>query len=242
MVYNMYQMIHFLEVIGLNQEITLESFFTKTFLFTGISEQETKKILSGIDFRISEYKRGDTVYSQEVFYSKIGFILEGACSVCQKKAGGRAVPLNVLEKYQSFGISAVLSLEDSFPTEITAKKETKIIFISRDDFINAIHENGLVAMNVINFLAGRIKFLNKKIATFSLDGCEQRLSRVILAEYERLGESEFSLNCKKTAEELNIGRASLYRSIKELCSAGYIEYENKKIIIKDPIGLKGISK
>ena len=101
-----------------------------------------------------------------------------------------------------------------------------------------IESSSAVAMNVIRFLAGKIDFLNQKIATFSSDTVEDKLANFLLNEHKKHGSNEFLLNCKRTAEAISAGRASLYRAIASLTDAGIIKLENKKIIILDPQGLE----
>ena len=94
-----------------------------------------------------------------------------------------------------------------------------------------------VSMNVIKFLAGRVSFLNKKIATLSNTSAEEKLSVFLLEQYREHG-AEFSINCKKVSEALSLGRASLYRALKQLEDEGTIKYDTKKIYINDPKGLE----
>ena len=95
---------------------------------------------------------------------------------------------------------------------------------------------------MINFLAGRISFLNKKIATFSGTRVEDRLAAFLICEAEKHGESSFPFNCQKTAKEINAGRASVYRALSAFEDSGLISLVDKKIYIKDLQGLERITK
>ena len=132
---------------------------------------------------------------------------------------------------------AVLSKEEEFPTRITAKKATKILFIRKDDVLRIIRKYPEIAMNVIEFLAAKVEFLNGKVATFSADTVEEKLRSFLLTEYRKSGPT-FSFNCKKSAEAINAGRASLYRALTSLTESGIIKLKNKKIYILDPSGLE----
>lgn len=237
----MYQMIHFLGA-DMSKTENYCDFFGRVFLFNGVHEDRIAEILSMLDISVCEFKKGDIIYSQDHFNSDIGFVIDGECVVCRKRNNGTPLPLNVLHRYDSFGVTAVFSDKDTFPTDIYAKKATKVVFISKKTLLNAIKAYADIAMNVIVFLTNRIEFLNKKIATLSSCGCDEKLSRLLLSEDKKHNGEPFLLNCKAAAEGLGIGRASLYRGIKSLSDSGYIEYVDKKIYIKDPDGLKGISK
>ena len=132
--------------------------------------------------------------------------------------------------------------------EVDGKNYYKIIhwceFYKNDEksLLMMIGFSPRIALNVITLLTDRIAFLNKRVAELSSGDCENKLSRYLYDQYKKSGACELNFNCKKTAELLNIGRASLYRSIKKLVDTGLIEYENGMIIIKDPNGLKGNKK
>ena len=107
------------------------------------------------------------------------------------------------------------------------------------DFVNNYSQ---ISSNIIKFLANRISFLNKKIATFSGSRVEDRLAAYLLNEVEKRAALEFPFNCNKTAEEINAGRASVYRAIASLEEAELITMSEKIIYIKDREGLERIVK
>ena len=213
-------------------------FLSGTFLFRGVEKVQLSAMLEEITPDVKEYPAGAEIYSPKVYEHKLGFVVDGECSVERIKNDGSAVPLNALKNGNSFGIVAVLSSADEFPTRILAKRRTKILFISKNDTLKLIQKYSAVSMNVIEFLAGKIDFLNQKIATFSSDTVEDKLANFLLIEYKKYGSNEFMFNCKKTAEAISAGRASLYRAIAALSEAAIIKLENKKIIILDPQGLE----
>ena len=99
-----------------------------------------------------------------------------------------------------------------------------------------------VSLNIINFLVGRISFLNDKIATFSGSTVEEKLASYILYRRKVMGENEFPFNKAKASAVINSGRASVYRALEKLTANELIKIDEQKIIILDPKGLEGISK
>ena len=212
------------------------------FLFNGIGKREIKKCLDEAVISTESFKRGDIIYSPESFTKRLGIILSGECFVNRINIDKTRVPIKKIVRLDPFGITAVFSKEDEFPTEIVATGECVVAFIEEDSLLKMIGYSPRIALNVITLLTDRIAFLNKRVAELSSGDCENKLSRYLYDQYKKIGDCEISFNCKKTAELLNIGRASLYRSIKKLEDTGVIKYENGKIIIKDPDGLKGNKK
>ena len=224
---------------GMSSEL---NFLKSTFLFNNVDDSSAEKLIKDLSILRHNFKRGEAIYSPESFFSMIGFITDGECLINRLNSDGGKVPMRKIGKYDSFGITAVFSGDEEFPTEVVATRECSVLFITKENLISLIETSPRIALNVIGFLTDRIAFLNKRVAELSSGDCENKLQRHLAILSERYPEREIPFNCKKTAESLNIGRASLYRSLKKLTDSGIIDYANNKIFIKDPDGLKGKSK
>ena len=218
----------------------LKEFLEKTFLFRGVGDGELERLLKQHPPKTVSYKRGDRVYSS-TDERLVGFIVSGECEIRRIKADGSKVVLNVLGDRGSFGILSVFSKEE-FPTQIFALRKSEILYFSDEQIKTFVNDNLQIATNLIDFLAGRINFLNKKIATFSGTRVEDRLSAFLLCQAAEHDCLAFPFNCQKTAEEINAGRASVYRALASLEENGLITIDNKKIYINDPEGLERIAK
>ena len=211
-----------------------------SFLFRGIDEKEFASLLEQHPPNILSYKRGDKVYSSED-EDRVGFILKGQCEIRRIKPDGSKTVLNCLNEGGSFGILSVFSNEE-FPTQIFALRNSEILYFTSAQIKHFIKNNSHISTNLINFLVNRINFLNKKITTFSGTRVEDRLAAFLICQTERQGLGPFPFNCQKTAEEINAGRASVYRAISSLEDSGYISTDNKTITILDLEGLERITK
>ena len=231
-------MIHFRKEIAMSRQ---SNFFVNTFLFKCIETDVIDKVLNSIRIEECNYSRGDVIYSPGDFDRKVGFIYKGECTV-GRHTGGAVIPLNVAQKYDSFGILTCFSERDEFPTVITANTACTVLFIHADQLYALMEANSQISLNIISFLTRKINFLNDKIAVFSASNIEEKLAGYILDLQKQHKELQFDFNKKKSAEALNCGRASLYRAIDALKDAGYITLDNKKIIINDLNGLERITK
>ena len=218
----------------------LNEFIYSTFLFKEVDKEVLNKILELRPPTIVKHKRNDLVYSSSSANGRVGFVLDGICEICRVKPDGSHVVLNTLEKHGSFGILSALSAED-FPTQVFACKSCSVLYFSSDDLWYFVNNYSQISKNLIEFLASRVLFLNKKIATFSGTRVENRLASFLLLESDRINSNSLDLNLLKTSEEINAGRASVYRAIESFQNDGLIKVENKKIIIIDRTGLERIT-
>ncbi len=217
-------------------------FLQSTFLFSGLSAEKIGELLGTIDFEFSSHSSNDIICSPDEHKRRIGFVYNGECAVERRsESEGVIIPLNRIAKGDGFGILNVFTNDESFPTFIKATKDCEIMFINQQTLYSLIEKNSDIALNVIKFMGNRISFLNKKISTFSPNNTRQKVANHLHYLSKSMGES-FKLNCKKTSSILNIGRASLYRSIDSLVADGVINYTGGIIKILDINKLERISK
>ena len=200
-------------------DVTLLS---NAFLFRGLSAESLESVLNSVNPEIKEFATGEDIYTPDDFESKVGLVLKGECTVERIKPDETAIPLNLLKDNDSFGVLAVFSAVEKFPTRVRAKKKSKIAFLDKNSIEFLIKGYPEIAMNIITFMGERIDFLNKKIATFSSDSTEESFARYLFSEMTRTNEKTMLLNLSKTAKTLNFGRASIYRAISALESKGFL--------------------
>lgn len=220
----------------------LNEFISNLFLFSGIDSEKVALLIKKINPEVSDYQRGEKIYTPTDFHEKVGFIISGKCAVRRPDTQDRHVTINTLSSGDSFGILTIFNESECFPTEIFAVKNTTVLFIKKEDVLWLIRQNGDVAVNTIAFMSTKISFLNKKIATFSGSTVEAKVARHILSRYEACRSNELTFNCKHCSEAIGSGRASVYRALLSFEKEGLIKHENKKIFIIDPEGLERISK
>ena len=92
---------------------------------------------------------------------------------------------------------------------------------------------------MIEFLAERVSFLNKKIATISAGAVEDKLSRYLVGLYDQFGSTIDGFNKQNVAKILGAGRASLYRALTSLSEKGAIKIEKNSLKIINIEKLKG---
>lgn len=214
---------------------------SKSFLFLGIDERILDEFISYHPPLTASFRRGELVYSSMNEKPMVGFVLSGRCEIRLDRSDGSKTVLNILSESDSFGVLSVYST-DEFPTRIYATKNSEILFFTAEEIEYFVNNYSQISANLIKFLASRISFLNKKVATFSGCRATDRLAAFLLCERERLGTDEFAFNCRKTAEKINAGRASVYRALSSLEEEGLISLVDKKITIIDPSGLERITK
>ena len=223
-----------------NKEVV--DFLSNIFMFSDIEKDSLADLITIFMPEVTHFSHGEKIISPDDFDTRIGIIMKGECEVKKLKSNGGAIPLNQLKAGDSFGVLGVFSDVREYPTEIISKKASDILFFEKNQVLKMIEHDSKIAMNIIRFLSNRIAFLNEKISTFSSDNVEQKFSNYVISESRKRNIQHFEINLKRTAEEINSGRASLYRVIDDLSKKSLIKLENKQIFILNFHELERIAK
>ena len=181
---------------------------------------------------ITEYQRGELIFSPSDKGGRVGFVVEGECEVLRDRSGENKVILNILKENDSFGVLSIFG-DALFPTYVYSRKKCRICYISEEDTRRLIELSPRVAVNVIEFLANRVGFLNSRIETVTMTTVESKLASYLINKSETMDCLSFPFNMKRCSESISAGRSSVYRAIETLKSQGCIEAENKLIKILD---------
>ena len=197
------------------------------FLFEGLNETEILdlKAMLGDESAVS---KGGELYKT----NHIGILLCGSATVSRKGDGGKTVTMRSIGAGEIFGSASLFGNWKEGSSSILADRECKVIYISETDFQDIISKFPTVSFNYIKFLTDRIRFLNRKVDTFSAGSTESRLYEFLLSLADSEGNIKSKFSMAELARRLKIGRSSLYRGIEALQEKGLIVKNDRNFKIK----------
>lgn len=196
----------------------------KTEIFHLADTESLKKFLQAIG-EIRTYKRGETIFSGEDYKPVLGLLLSGKALVQKGRAN-----INTLQTGELFGAVTLFGDSHFYATEITAQSECKVVFLSKELVKGLMLQNSAIAESYIQYLSHRIYFLTGKIEAFTAGSSEEKLANYLLKNSQGSEVKEVNVhNLSLLARELDIGRASLYRTLDVFTKAGIITRDGKKI-------------
>lgn len=204
----------------------------KMFLFNGIDMNALEQDLHFIDFcSAHRYDAGEIIQSATAPLGGLAYIYRGSASVLSD-ASDKCVLLRNLSCGDVIGASTLYSESRGYTTVIAANKDCAVLCIPEDHVKRIIAANNIAAENYIRFLTERICFLNRKISAFTAGSAEAKLA-VYLLSLPQNPDGTITLPCSlsELADMLNMGRASLYRSLDSMSTSGILVREGKKITL-----------
>jgi CRP-like cAMP-binding protein len=211
------------------------------FLFRNTKEEIFQRTLEDERCRLIEAKRGDVISDVFDYRNSLGIVLSGRIEVT--KPSSRRYMMSTLSKGSVFGAANLYDEALDCVTVLKAAAGCRMVFFPRALLEALMCEDDMVAKNYIRFLTGRVKFLNDKIQGLVSESAEAALAQYLTANMaQRGGKTVFRPlgSMSLLAEELNIGRASLYRAFDSLENIGLIRKNGKEIEITDLNGLSNI--
>lgn len=211
----------------------------KCALFEGLEEEELKKILNCLQYRIVEYKKNDYTAMSDEKLDGVGVLLIGEVAVVKESFNGNRTRVNIFRPGDMFGEIIALCRAEKWPASIQALTDCTILYVHPErilDFCdNICSHHKLLLANLVRVVSQKAYNLNRKVEYLSLKSICGKLSKYLLEQYISQGKSTITmpLNREELAEFLNISRPSMSRELGKMRDAGIIEFYKESIKITD---------
>jgi CRP/FNR family transcriptional regulator len=215
----------------------------KTQLFANLTEDEIQALARRTSKK--RLQRGEMLFAEGDPCTGLFLVVSGKMRIYKLSASGREQVLAIEGPGSSFAELPVFDGGNYPAAAAAASEEAELLFISRKDFQNLCREHPDVALKVIAVVGGRLRRLVGIIEELSFTTVRQRLIALILqlagAEGTR-SKDGIHLELKKShqdfAAELGTVRELVSRNLSRLQAEGYLQVEGRKLVVKDPAGLK----
>lgn len=202
--------------------MTKQKMMRELFLFQGVPEALEKLELPDE----VGYKKGEVIYDRDNYERALGILLTGkAEAVAQEKSA-----LTTFLAGATFGAAALFGGEE-YVSVIRATTDCRVQFLPEEVLRKLFADYPQTAVNYVAFLSDKIRFLNRKIATYTSGGAAGRLYYWLGANCDEAGHLPAGVTMTMLAKMLNVGRTSLYRALEELEKKGLIKKQNGEVIL-----------
>lgn len=199
---------------------------SRCFLFADIPFEELAELFA--DLSAERYPAGAVIYSRTEFQRAMGVVLSGRLAAVK----GKDLLLNTLGPGSCFGVAALFCPAEDYVATVKAKEPSTLVFLDHRWLTKLFRQYPQAAVAYIAFLSQRIRFLNRKIDSFTAPTAQDALYRHLL-ETAQNEKAEVRGGYSQLARTLNIGRASLYRALDALEEEGRIRREGKTVYLLD---------
>jgi len=217
----------------------LSDHLKKCILFKDMEREDLSNFLNLSNYNIKKYSKGNVVVIEGSKCEELGILLEGLLEAQALYPSGKLLTLTQLKPVEIFGEAVLFSKMNEFPATIEAIKDSKIMFIKKENLINCLTNCHKFMENLLELLSDKLLILNKKVKMLSLENIRKKIENFLVEEYKKQRSNiiKISLSRKEMAEHMGIQRPSLSRELIKMKKEGLIEFDKKTIIIKDMMAL-----
>ncbi len=202
------------------------------FLFSELSACD----LAAVDKVLSPpvtYHKGEHLYDQHQFRHALGLVLSGTILVQTTDEENHPLVMNRLSAGDIFGVAALFDDEQTdYVTVLRALDTVVVRYITQEEIRRLFGEFPCIAQQYIEFLTGRIRFLNRKIAVLTGGPSVNRLYQYCVTHQQEDGTVLLPASMTELSRILNMGRSSLYRSLDVLLSQNILTKNGKQYILQ----------
>jgi len=146
--------------------------------------------------------------------------------------------MNFLEAGAFFGDMAILTGENR-SASVKTLEQTRLLALSRRDFIELLRSSPDLALAVIEELANRLRETNEQASSISFLGVEERtrglFERIARVDPHRPGRLVTpTLTHQQIADMVGTSRETVTRAVKQLKESGWLQQDGKRYVIPEP--------
>lgn len=213
-------------------------------LFSHMDEREIQDLAERTTMR--EVSRGKVILRPDEQPGMVYLIKEGRVKVSRYSTEGREQILALLEPGDLFGELALVGVDE--PAHVEAFEDSLICTLRRGDFIDMIRNQPELMLHVMKVLADRLRQTEEEIANIVFRTVSARLASLLLRLAEAYGESNgrgmrlaLRLTHRDMASMIGATRETVTSTLNRFREDGFIDVEQRHLIITDAEGLRRIS-
>ncbi len=149
-------------------------------IFEGVNINVLNKLLESHHPSIKNYKKNETVWSQDQFLDRLILVIDGKLKAQMTSQEGKTINMEEFGRYQPVAIPILFSKKQLLPVSLYALEDSEVFFLSKEMLIKCCMENQTIMENSMALMSGKVDFLSKKIKFLQLNTIKQKIASILL--------------------------------------------------------------
>lgn len=160
--------------------------------FKGLDPERMREVNKR--FSATHFEAGQMIYYEDEPALRLRVVVSGKVKLMRHTEEGKDVLIDMLKPGEFFGTLSHLG-EEVYTETATSQTHTCILSIEAKDFREILSEYPMVAVNVVDIIAGRLQASQNSIFELSTLSVDQRIERILFRLAEKFGQpdEEFGL-------------------------------------------------
>ena len=213
----------------------------RTKLFSGVGENEIEAMISCLDARIGDYKKGEYVIRQGQHISDIAVLVKGSLHIQTDDYWGNRSILGDISVGEMFGEAYLSPQSNVSLNDVAALEDSTVIFFDVKKIITTCSSacvfHSIVVQNMFFAVCDKNRKLVQKLGHISLRSTREKLISYLSEQSKHHASAEFTIpfNRQQLADFLSVDRSAMSNELCKMRDEGMIEFEKSKFRLCDCI-------
>lgn len=210
------------------------SILKRTQLFAGVGDDEIISMLSCLNARLNNFKKGEYVLRQGEHLSDIIVLVEGSLHVQKDDYWGNRSLLNQIDVGEMFGEAYVAPASGGVLNDVIAVNDSTVILFDVRRILTtcptACRFHAMVVKNMFFAISEKNRQLVQKLGHMSKRSTREKLISYLSEEAKRSNSSNFTIpfNRQQLADFLSVDRSAMSNELCKMRDEGLIEFEKNQ--------------
>lgn len=209
----------------------------RTKLFAGVAEEEIGAMLSCLDARLHEYKKGEYVLRQGEHMSFITVLVDGELHIQRDDYWGNRAIINPIAVGEMFGEAYIAPESGALLNDVVAVEDSAVIFFDVRRIItvcsSACRFHSMVVQNLFFAISEKNKKLVQKLGHMSKRSTREKLISYLSEESKRQNSARFTIpfNRQQLADFLSVDRSAMSNELCKMRDEGLLRFEKNSFTL-----------
>lgn len=206
----------------------------KTKLFAGVEENEIEAMLSCLDARLQEYKKGEYVFHQGEHLNHITILASGELHIRRDDYWGNRTIVNRIAVGEMFGEAYIAPESGAMLNDVVAVEDSAVMFFDVRRIItvcsSACRFHSTVVQNMFFAISEKNRMLLQKLGHISKRTTREKLISYLSEQAKRNHNASFSIpfNRQQLADFLSVDRSAMSNELCKMRDEGLLEFEKNQ--------------
>ena len=207
-------------------------------IFSGISEEETEKMLHCLEVRPETFQKDEYILRAGDRVEAFGLVITGKALIIQEDFWGHRNILAAVGAGHCFAETFACSPGAVLNVSVMAQTNVQVLFLSVKRILTTCpstcsHHSRMIR-NLLSELAEKNLRLNEKITHLGQRSRRAKILSYLSAEAQRHGSAEFDIafSRQQLADYLSVDRSGLSMELSRMQEEGLLEYRKNHFVLK----------
>lgn len=206
----------------------------RTKLFAGVAEEEIGSLLSCLDAKLREYKRGEYLLHQGEYLDQITVLVSGELHIQKDDYWGNRAIINRIAVGDMFGEAYAAPQSGALLNDVVAVEDSAVIFFDLRRILtvcsSACRFHSMLVQNLFFTISEKNRSLVQKLGHISKRTTREKLISYLSEEAKKQKSACFSIpfNRQQLADFLSVDRSAMSNELCKMRDEGLLEFEKNR--------------